>query len=263
MSVHRADRRTRLSWALLACAVFATARAGAQGKPSPQDSTTREARTLYDEALRHYNVAEYDAAIEKFKRAYVLTSAPELLFNIAQAHRLKGPGSCAAALQFYESYLRVQPQSARRASVESAIADMRTCVAKEEPPPTPPAPKEAPPPAASPSPPPSRPAKAGTSWVPIAVGAAGLAVAATGGAFLVWSKLRYDTLQTRGCAPSCDPSEVDGPRTAQAAGDVLLISGAAIVLGGVVVWLIGHERTSASSAWLTPSGRGLVTGVRF
>jgi hypothetical protein len=39
---------------------------------------------------KHFELAEYDAAIADFKEAYRIGDAPGYLYNIAQAYRLKG-----------------------------------------------------------------------------------------------------------------------------------------------------------------------------
>src|SRR5262245_12813633 len=104
----------------------------AQSTPADTGDKEQQARGLYEQGLKHYNLAEYDLAIELFKQAYLLTEAPELLFNIAQSYRLKGAGNCRSALQFYRTYLRVEPRASKRASVEAAIADMEIC-ARDEP----------------------------------------------------------------------------------------------------------------------------------
>src|SRR5215813_608889 len=83
------------------------------------------ARKLTDEGLTHYNVAEYDQAIESFKAAYVISKAPGLLFNIAQAYRLKG--DCAQALHFYKNYLRVEPSAKQRAKAQARVEEMSRC----------------------------------------------------------------------------------------------------------------------------------------
>src|SRR5262249_23764963 len=48
----------------------------------PERERERHARSLYEEGLRHFNLAEYDAAIESFREAYRFVQDPELLFNI-------------------------------------------------------------------------------------------------------------------------------------------------------------------------------------
>src|SRR5262245_38218137 len=99
--------------ALLAMERWAWAR---QGEGSPQSVEQRDALSLYEAGVRRYNLADYDQAIDLFKRAYLLSEAPELLFNVAQAYRLKGDGFCALALRFYRNYLRLDPKTAKRAS---------------------------------------------------------------------------------------------------------------------------------------------------
>src|SRR5262249_10653631 len=49
--------------------------------PTPAESDA--AREHYQRGLTHYNLGEFDAAVNEFKQAYALSSAPGLLFNIA------------------------------------------------------------------------------------------------------------------------------------------------------------------------------------
>ncbi|MFH0901973.1 MAG: hypothetical protein V2A73_15190 [Pseudomonadota bacterium] len=85
-----------------------------------------EARLHYQKGQSKYDLAEYESAIVEFKKAYELSDAPGLLFNIAQSHRLNG--DCKQALRFYKNYLRRQPDAANRQEVEKLIADMQTCI---------------------------------------------------------------------------------------------------------------------------------------
>src|SRR5207302_1640496 len=84
---------------------------------NPQD----EARELYKKGMTHYEIGEFDAAIEAFKRAYQLTSAPGLLFNIAQVYRMKKDPE--QAVYFYRTYLRLMPDASNRADVEVLIRE--------------------------------------------------------------------------------------------------------------------------------------------
>ena len=77
------------------CLIFSVTTAARADKPSP------EARALYDKAIAHYDLAEYEAAIGEFKQAYELSHEAALLFNIAQAYRLKK--DWAQALHFYKT----------------------------------------------------------------------------------------------------------------------------------------------------------------
>lgn len=76
----------------------------------------------YEQGQRHYNLGEFDKAIEEYKAAYALTNAPGLLFNIAQAYRLKK--DYEQALFFYRTYLREDPQAENRGDVEALIAEL-------------------------------------------------------------------------------------------------------------------------------------------
>jgi len=100
------------------CLLLASATSQAQPPPGkPYDK--ERARALYAEGLRHYNVAEYDQAIEAFKGAYLVSGDPRLLFNVAQAYRLKG--DCEQALRFYKNFQRENPDAQSAAEVEGAI----------------------------------------------------------------------------------------------------------------------------------------------
>ena len=101
--------RARSELAALCALALALApdQASAQPAPVTDPAATATARRLYEEGIKHYNVAEYDEAIAAFREAYWLTSAPELLYDIAQSYRLRGPGSCGSALKFYKSFLRL------------------------------------------------------------------------------------------------------------------------------------------------------------
>ncbi len=89
-------------------------------KPAHGESETMaRARQSFQQAQTHYDLAEYDLAIALFRKAYELTAAPALLFNIAQAHRLQG--DCAKALQVYRHFVRLDPSSTHRADADTQI----------------------------------------------------------------------------------------------------------------------------------------------
>ena len=101
------------------------ARHAAEAAPNDKDLTPT-ARELSDRGLGHYQRGELDAAIESFMGAYALSNNAGLLFNIAQAFRLKG--DCASAKDYYQSYLAAGPGSALRPSVERRLDEMNTCL---------------------------------------------------------------------------------------------------------------------------------------
>ncbi len=87
-----------------------------------KEAKDKKAYDLYQEGITHYNLGEFDPAIEKFKAAYALTGAPGLLFNVAQAYRLKK--DYEQALYFYKTYLRLDPDAPNKGDVEARIAEM-------------------------------------------------------------------------------------------------------------------------------------------
>jgi tetratricopeptide (TPR) repeat protein len=109
-------------WVLLAAAVTTPRRAVGQRKHDVINASAQdEARELYKKGMTHYEIGEFDAAIDEFKHAYALTSAPGLLFNIAQVYRTKKDPE--QAVYFYRTYLRLVPDASNRADVEALIAE--------------------------------------------------------------------------------------------------------------------------------------------
>jgi tetratricopeptide (TPR) repeat protein len=84
------------------------------------DDGREEASAIYRIGVRSYDLGEYAAALEAFKRSYLLSEAPELLFNIGQCHRKLGHDR--EALDFYKRYLQLSGPSADRESTLSYIA---------------------------------------------------------------------------------------------------------------------------------------------
>ncbi|MBA3454069.1 MAG: hypothetical protein H0T42_13325 [Deltaproteobacteria bacterium] len=113
---------------MLASVLLASSTAAAQpakpGAPDLDDQKKAEAKALYDKGITHYNLGEFDPAIAAFRAAYGISAAPGLLFNIAQAFRLKKDYEQAS--YFYETYLRLKPDAPNRADVEARIAEMKT-----------------------------------------------------------------------------------------------------------------------------------------
>lgn len=79
-----------------------------------------KAKALYEEGLKHYNLAEWSDAIKSWKDSYLISKKPLLLFNIGQAYRLSG--DCKQAMVFYDSYQREEPNPKNAAELEEALA---------------------------------------------------------------------------------------------------------------------------------------------
>lgn len=63
------------------------------------------AKQYVADGLKAQSAGRYDEAISLYNKAYELVPHPELLFNLGQAHRMKG--ETAIALDYYKKYLAV------------------------------------------------------------------------------------------------------------------------------------------------------------
>jgi tetratricopeptide (TPR) repeat protein len=265
--MYRSSPRPRPTRVALLALTFLAAGAQAQPKNRKLEPAEKQAaRALYDDGVRHYNVAQYEAAIEAFKQAYLISGDPHLLFDVAQSYRLKG--DCEQALRFYRNFLRESPKAAEAAQVEAAIARCETPPAATAPPVPAPAVIQPPPPAppavaAAPPPPPAlRPAEPvveRSAPVPpeagrrkrvagVAVAIAGAAVAGTGVVLGLTGRARSQELSRHeGEWSHTEKRAEESARRLGTAGQILTGAGATAVVAGVVLYLVGaSERRSAS-----------------
>jgi tetratricopeptide (TPR) repeat protein len=241
-----------------------------------------EARALYDEALRHYNVAEYADAITAFKGAYLLSGDPKLLFDVAQSYRLSG--DCEQALRFYKNFEREAPQADNLAEVDAAISKCEAALPRPvaaAPPERPPGMVERPAPAPPPVTPPATVPAAAPDAIPlapvgvsqaapgenpgggkrvagVALAALGVAAAGTGLALGLSGSAQLRELHARQgeWGPGEKRNEADAERR-QTAGQIAIGVGATSLVAGVVVYLMGNsERRSSSHVALAPGQHG-------
>lgn len=85
-----------------------------------------EAERLYKEGNLHFELAEWDQAIAKFRDGYKLVQLPLFLYNIAQAYRQKN--DCVNARAFYKSYLRKEPTGDFAERSKKRVAEMEECI---------------------------------------------------------------------------------------------------------------------------------------
>src|SRR5438874_8472537 len=78
-----------------------------------------KARDLYRRGTQHYNLAEYDKALDAFKEAYRNFEDPIFLFNIGQCERQLGHKE--EAVRLYRSYLRNAPEAPNKTEVSDII----------------------------------------------------------------------------------------------------------------------------------------------
>jgi len=93
------------------------------------EAPVERAKALFAKGNEHYNLGEFDPALEQYRRAYRAMPLPAFLFNIAQCHRKLGQH--ADAVTMYQSYLVGVPNAQNKALVESLIAESRTILATE------------------------------------------------------------------------------------------------------------------------------------
>src|SRR5687767_12825659 len=99
----------------LALAVlFASPPAPGYAQQSPRERAALS-RDAYDAGKKHYNLGEFEQAIERWKQGYEYKDDPIFLYNIAQAYRQRGDHQ--KAIFFYRAYIREEPRARNRDDV--------------------------------------------------------------------------------------------------------------------------------------------------
>jgi tetratricopeptide (TPR) repeat protein len=208
--------------------------------PPPPPSTADQAREHYERGLAKYNLADFDAAIAEFKQSYELSKAPRLLFNLAQAHRLKK--DYESALYFYNSYLRADPNPPNLTDVENRIDEMKRALDEQRK--QPPIDKQPPP--GKPVHVDRGPSKRTLKIMGLTVGTLGLVAAGVGGGMLGLASADSTKLKrviSNGWTWSSADDAIyrEGDR-AQTAGIALVSVGGALVLAGGVTLVLARRR---------------------
>jgi tetratricopeptide (TPR) repeat protein len=263
-------RSRRHSTAVVVAALLGTpatlaASAYAQAPSEPTRAAEREeaARAAHRKGLAAFDAGDLDGAIEAFRRAYELSPTPGLLFNLAQTYRAKGPAGCTDALRFYEAYVRQYPDAPNRDVADEHLGEMRRCVDAQRPPTkTAPATSST---LAPPSAPPSAvaPRSGAVPWAPILLGFAGAAAGAVGVGLYVSASQDFDRLQQSCPRQDCDPASWAPDRTRERIAIALFGVGAALVVSGVVVWVLAPSQRTSKVAALWSASPGAASGVRF
>lgn len=227
--------------------------------PPPAEEQVARARQLYLEGKSHYDVGDYAKAIEIWKRAYVLSNAPMLLFNIAQAHRLSG--DCATALKVYASYEREAKNPSNKDELEQAKTRCVREPTNANPPAEPmkPAPTSAPAPVVESPPPPPPPSATNGKTLCVA----GIATGASGGALVIASLVLANRASSiaseleayRGEWTSAQHARDRDGRSARTWSLATGIVGAAGLVAGGALYFAGRsrDRAPAITVSITPS----------
>jgi len=102
----------------------------APAAPDAAPSDKERARVLHETGLRHYEAHQYGRAIAAYRKAYAIVPAPGILFNLAQAYRLRG--DCRRAHRAYRSFLRVGGDTPEARVAREHVTSLRACAAREE-----------------------------------------------------------------------------------------------------------------------------------
>jgi tetratricopeptide (TPR) repeat protein len=95
------------------------------------DAQKAEAKQHFVDGRKHYASGEFNEAAGHFVKAYDLTHAPELLYNLARCYEHLDEKERAA--DQYEMYLRMSPDAEDRVEVEQKIAALGGQAAPPEP----------------------------------------------------------------------------------------------------------------------------------
>ncbi len=101
----------------------------AAARADTHDAELEQARQHAAAAKVHYDLGEFEKAAEEYILVYRIRPLPALLFNIAQSYRQAG--QYEKAKQFYQSYLRENPDPKTTASVKNALREIEELQAKE------------------------------------------------------------------------------------------------------------------------------------
>jgi len=98
----------------------AKAKPAAEAPPPSADLVA--AKQAYEEALRAFNLGQWDEAVAGFQKSYKLSGDAALLFNVAQAQRQAG--HVKEAIIAYKAFLRERPATPNREMIEAKIKDL-------------------------------------------------------------------------------------------------------------------------------------------
>jgi len=234
---------------------------------------TAKARAAFDAGLAAYKTNDYAGAAEAFGTSYGIEADLETLFAWAQAERQAE--HCDQAIVLYEKLLKEKLPEANLKVVNEKLGECRQIVAANKPPPpepTPdpqPAPQPEPPqvqPRPEPPPQPQPPPEGHPSrWKdPIGLGlvTAGAIGLGVGGYFLASAKTA--SADSKSATNYFDALELKNRAESRGKiGVVSTIAGGALLVGGIVRFVMHESEHHAVTGWVTPDGGGVLATGRF
>jgi hypothetical protein len=208
--------------------------------PDPAPSPERDPATVAAELFADGRYAEAAAA---FEAAYQATSDPAFLFGHAQA--LRFGGNCGGAIELFEEFIATSPPEPDVKEAERVIEACREILGQGPTPDPIVAPEPAPAPALAPdrAPPPRRWSQDRAGGALVGTGVALVAVGA--GLYGGSHALARDRMETE-----AQYERREGTVRGLAAGGITALAvGGALVVGGIVRWVIVARREGRASAW--------------
>ena len=105
----------------------------AYAEPSPDVAAGRR---HFERARAFVRLGDHRSAIREFEAAYQADPRPNLLFNIAQQHRILAQTGALdelrSAVSFFDRYLQEKPAADDRRQVEEYIADLKSRIVAAE-----------------------------------------------------------------------------------------------------------------------------------
>ncbi len=257
---------------VLAAAPASTAVSATSPAPTPAAPTTSPggAGELSTQAIERFKAKDYDAAVRLFEQAYALDPNPNYLFNVGRVYEEKG--DIRSAVDHYQRF--VKEPGVDIGSRELAVQRLRVLKAilneTEAPAATPNQPQSGPAPAPTPggdrdrvdSPDPKKTMRLG-GYALIAVGGVSMLVGGLFGGLTLGKKKDLDDSHVI----SDRQSLAHQGQTFAVISDVTLFTGAALLVTGVALAVVGRKpRAAARSAVLPSVGRshaGLSWTLRF
>lgn len=230
--------------AILAAAMFAAASAPARARAD--EAIPEKARRLAARGRELHEQRDYERALAAFKEAYVLAPTPGLLFNLAQAYRLHG--NCDDAAVLYRRYIASRPAGDERTIAQVHLAAVTRCMQLRQR--NLPLDGEL---ASLPMPPADQTAELFTppSPRPRRFRQIGVAAMVGGGAALAGAAY----LGVRAYDSAIDGDRDHAARTATAA-TWFGISGGAVAITGLTLFLIGRHSERPAAVTIAPAGSG-------
>ena len=227
------------------------------------EAAPKTARDYYQSATSHYNLSEWQGALDDFREAYRLKPDPALLFNIAQCHRQLG--NYREAANFYRAYRReggtnnVERLIDEMDQAATAQREREAAAERERAANAPPDGVQSPSPTPAPTPPPAAPAEAPRRsrtllWAGIGAGAAGLVAVGVGAGLFAVGNSAFNNIDNPKPGYVFSSADEDKSRTWRPAGVALISVGAVLVAGGVTLAVIGLRREKqAATASSSPA----------